>query len=125
MSQLPALTVWRRGTWRTVRVDNSWDMDDLHLGAEIRKQEEVTETPNLPVLWVEKLPVVWVKPRTFRIERAPKFPDRDVVGMDEFPWYVEETTHGDDRDDYGRAATWEEAVRLVGQMRNGVRYGAK
>jgi hypothetical protein len=54
--------------------------------------------------------------RTFTIRRMPRQPSRDQVGMDEYPWYVSETTHGDDRDDYGRMASFPEALDLVASM---------
>ena len=81
---------------------------------------------NLPAVWVKKLPVVWVeqRQRKFRIERFPSSPANDILGADERPWYVEETTWGDDRDDYGRMETQADAVALVGFMLKGQRHAA-
>lgn len=87
------------------------------------QDERTTETANLPAVWVEKLPCVFGKPRRFRIERLPKSPDEDVTGIDTFPWYVEEITYGDDRDDYGRMATYAECLNLVASMLKGDRRG--
>lgn len=56
------------------------------------------------------------EPRTFVVTRSPANPRHDVPGTDDYPWYVQETTHGDDRDDYGRMATWAEAMGLVEHM---------
>lgn len=59
--------------------------------------------------------------RRFVIERHPQRPSDDIAGQDEFPWYVEEITYGDDRDDYGRMSTQADALTLVGFMVNGNR----
>lgn len=106
---MPVLMKWAAGKFRPVRVNQQ------------------PETPNLPAVWVEKLPVLFDAPpkRRFRIERCPKCPVDDVSGVDEFPWYVQETTWGDDRDDYGRMSTQADALSLVTFMLRGQRYGAE
>ncbi len=54
--------------------------------------------------------------RHFEIYRSPRDPSKDVKSQDEFPWYVAETTFGDDRDNYGRMSTYEEAIGLMESM---------
>lgn len=57
--------------------------------------------------------------RRFTIQRHPHSSEEDVAGQDEFPWYVEEITYGDDRDDYGRVRTHTDAIAMVSRMVRG------
>lgn len=63
--------------------------------------------------------------RRFTIQRHPHWADDDIAGKDDLPWYVEEITFGDSRDDYGRTLTHGDAVALIKKMLNsGERHAA-
>ena len=44
---------------------------------------------------------------------ARRFKIRRVSWDEEFPWYFQEVTHGDDCDDYGSVETFERAIECV------------
>lgn len=46
------------------------------------------------------------------IRRHPQDPRLDDEN-DRYPWYYQQYAHGDDRDEYGRVATFAEAVRIA------------
>ena len=75
---------------------------------------------NLPVVWHG---VAQPERRRFVIARSPSNPKYDIPGVDDCPWYVQEVTYGDDRDDYGRMTTHAGAVALVTFMLRGQTYG--
>lgn len=93
--------------------DDDWDIASGEI--------VTTPTPRKPFTVVESAEDVPDK-RRFTVERHPRWSSDDVAGQDEFPWYVEEITFGDDRDDYSRAVTHRGAMALVGRMLNGERF---
>lgn len=100
------------GPVRSATVEDDWDVASGEIVIKgTTKDAEVIETGP--------------QQRRFTIQRHPHWADDDIAGKDDLPWYVEETTFGDARDDYGRTLTHSDAVALVKKMLNsGERHAA-